>query len=66
MKDWYVAIQHKMPTTAPDLGSCGTTYPVWLNGNKLNTLDVSMLAHGIYNIGISRNHQNKKKYLSLD
>lgn len=29
---WYVALHYEMPTTAPDLGNCGATYPYWLNG----------------------------------
>lgn len=40
VEEWYVAVQHKMPTIAPDLGSCGTTYPVWLNGNVIKIRDV--------------------------
>lgn len=32
MKHWYVALHYEMPTTAPSLGTCGTTYPIWLNG----------------------------------
>lgn len=35
VKSWYVAIHYKMPTTAPWLGSCGTTYPYWLDGSIL-------------------------------
>lgn len=30
---WYVALHYDMRTTAPDLWECGTTYPMWLNGN---------------------------------
>lgn len=40
VEEWYVAVQHKMPTIVPDLGSCGTTYPVWLNGNEIKIIDV--------------------------
>lgn len=29
---WYVAFHYEIPTTAPDLGHCGTTYPYWLDG----------------------------------
>lgn len=32
-KHWYAAVNHKMPTTAPDLGACGTMYPYWLDGD---------------------------------
>lgn len=32
-KGWYAAFDHKMPTTAPFLTACGTTYPYWLDGN---------------------------------
>lgn len=40
VENWYVAVQHKMPTIAPDLGYCGTTYPVWLNGNEIKIIDL--------------------------
>lgn len=33
VKDWYIVLHHEMPTTAPNLGACGTTFPQWLNGN---------------------------------
>lgn len=45
VEKWYVAVQHKMPTIAPDLGSCGTTYPVWLNGNEIKIRDVYCRNH---------------------
>lgn len=51
VEKWYVAVQHKMPTIAPDLGSCGTTYPVWLNGNEIKIRDVYcgiMITIGIF------------------
>lgn len=35
---WYGASHYDMPTTAPDLWECGTTYPVWLNGNIIVVL----------------------------
>nr|XP_034320141.1 uncharacterized protein LOC117687527 isoform X50 [Crassostrea gigas] len=34
---WYVASHYDMPTTAPDLWECGTTYPVWLNDSLPET-----------------------------
>lgn len=40
VENWYVVVQHKMPTIAPDLGYCGTTYPIWLNGNEIKIIDV--------------------------
>lgn len=33
LKGWYFAFYNKMPTTAPGLGYCGTTYPYWLDGD---------------------------------
>ncbi|XP_062618287.1 von Willebrand factor D and EGF domain-containing protein-like [Saccostrea cucullata] len=34
---WYRAGYLKMPTSPPALGSCGTNYPVWLNGDHPST-----------------------------
>lgn len=42
---WYVAFRYDMPTTAPGLWECGTTYPVWLNGNTIVLLVVLMLIY---------------------
>lgn len=39
-KGWYVAIHHDMPTTAPDLGYCGTTFPYWLDGNDISNINI--------------------------
>lgn len=36
LKGWYVALHNEMPTSAPDLGYCGTTYPYWLDGILFN------------------------------
>uniref|UniRef100_A0A8W8NV44 VWFD domain-containing protein n=1 Tax=Magallana gigas TaxID=29159 RepID=A0A8W8NV44_MAGGI len=47
VEDWYVAVQHKMPTIAPDLGSCGTTYPVWLNGVNSVPSNLAVAYHGV-------------------
>lgn len=37
-KGWYAAFDHKMPTTAPFLTACGTTYPYWLDGSCFTRL----------------------------
>ena len=31
-RGWYRAKFHEIPTTAPELSACGTTYPYWMNG----------------------------------
>ncbi|XP_062578161.1 LOW QUALITY PROTEIN: uncharacterized protein LOC134240066 [Saccostrea cucullata] len=33
VQKWYRASYHKMPTSAPTLGMCGTLYPYWMNGS---------------------------------
>lgn len=52
-RDWYVAIHYDMPTTAPDLGYCGTTYPYWLNGNdKLSNMHIKIASFFLQNIEV--------------
>lgn len=46
---WYGASHYDMPTTAPDLWECGTTYPVWLNGNIIVVL-MLIYPHSIFQI----------------
>ncbi|XP_062614469.1 oncoprotein-induced transcript 3 protein-like [Saccostrea cucullata] len=31
VRKWYRASYHKMPTSEPTLGMCGTLYPYWMN-----------------------------------
>lgn len=37
LKSWYFTFYNEMPTTAPGLGYCGTTYPYWLDDTLPNT-----------------------------
>lgn len=41
LKGWYVALHNEMPTSAPDLGYCGTTYPYWLDDTLPKTQGTS-------------------------
>ena len=34
---------NKMPTYAPDIYSCGTVFPIWMNGKHTFTLIISKL-----------------------